>query len=157
MAVVKIQWSQLLNLTDLEFIPEQSKLLSVSDEILQVLSWLTAATGHDRRLLRCDAAGALLTSNAWSLMSVVESDELYPSSGSPVTFTATLGNKGVVIATDQRIVKLTITRVSGGDTEVIYLPPALLYWYPHNVYSIVFAVVPDPGGGACYVGVTAYK
>lgn len=157
MAAVKLKWNQLLKLTELEFIPEPPKVLKVSDELLQAISWLTAATGHDRRLLRCNEQGALLVGNAWDLLAVVESDELYPVSGGADTFTATKANKGVLIATDQRIAKLTITRVSGGDTEVVYLPPFCLYWYPHIVYSIVAAVVPDPGGTAMYVGITAYN
>lgn len=157
MAVVKIKWSQLLHLTDLEFIPEAPKVLSVSDELLQTISWLTGATGHDRRLLRCTEDGALLVADPWSLLSVVETDELYPQSGTPDTFTATVANKGVVIATGAQLVKFSIVRVSGGATEVIYVAANWTYWYSHKVYSIIAATVPDPTGTASYVGITAYN
>lgn len=157
MAAIKLKWSQLLNLTELEFIPEPPKVLSVSDELLQVISWLTAATGHDRRLLRCNEQGGLLVGNSWDLLSVVESDELYAGSGNPDTFTASLPNKGVLIATALNIGKYTITRLSGGDTEDIYIAPNQMYWYPHKVYSIVATVVPAVGGTAIYVGITAFN
>lgn len=157
MPAIKIKWSQLLNLTELEFIPEAPKVLSVSDELVQTISWLTAATGHDRRLLRCSETGALLVADAWSLLSVVETDELYAQEGSPDTFTATVPNKGVLIATSTQIVKVSIRRVSGGDTEVMYIPPAWAFWYPHKVYDIIATIVPDPGGTDNYVGITAYN
>lgn len=157
MAVHKLKWSQLLNITELEFIPEAPKALSVSDELMQTLSWLTAVTGHDRRLLRCDDNGALLVGDPWSLLAVVENDTLYPVSGTPDTFTATVPNKGVLLATAANIVKASIRRVSGGDIEIIYLPLDWLYWYPHKVYSIEAAVIPDPGGSDNWVGITAYN
>jgi len=157
MAVVKLKWSSLLNLTELEFIPAPPKVLEVSNELLQTISWLTAATGHDRKLLRCTEGGALLVADPWSLLSVVETDELYPETTSPDTFTATKTNKGVLITTSVAIVKASIVRVSGGDTEVIYVPANWLYWYPHTVYSIELAVVPDPNGSASYVGITAFN
>lgn len=154
---IKLKWSALLHLAELEFEPEPPKVLSVSDELVQAISWLTGATRHDRRLLRCTEDGALLTADAWALMAVVETDELNPTSGSPDTFTATTPNKGVLIASSTQIIKVTVTRVSGGDSEVIYIPADWLYWYPHKVYTIVAAVVPDPGGTASYVGITAYN
>jgi len=157
MAAVKLKWSQLLNLTELEFIPEPPKVLTVSDELLQVISWLTAATGKDRLLLRCNEQGALLVADPWSLLAVVENDVLIATSGNPDTFTATLANKGVLIASGVAVVKLTITRVSGGSTEVIYLPPNWLYWYPHKVYSIVVNVVPDVGGTSFRLCLTAFN
>lgn len=157
MPAVKLKWSQLLNLTELEFVPEPPKVLSVSDELLQTISWLTGATGHDRRLLRCAETGALLVGDAWSLLSVVVTDELYPSSGSPDTFSTLLVNKGVLIATSTQLVKLEIRRIAGAAIETIYVPPAWLYWYPHKVYSVKASVVPDPTGTASYVGITAFN
>jgi len=154
---IKLKWSTLLRLTELEFEPEPPKVLSVSDELIQAISWLTACTRHDRRLLRCTENGALLIADAWSLMSSVQTDELHPVSASPDTFTATTPNQGVLIATSTQIIKVTVTRVSGGGSEVIYIPPGWSYWYPHKVYTIVSAVVPDPGGTASYVGITAYN
>jgi len=157
MAAVKLQWSSLLHLTELDFIPEAPKVLQVSDELLQAISWLTAATGHDRRLLRCTEQGALLVGDGWSLLSVIESDELIVVSGSPDTFTATKPNKGVLIAIGKAIIKATFTRVQAGGTEVIYIPADTLYWYPHIVYSVACAVVPDPTGTATVVGVSAFN
>ncbi|GAH56487.1 unnamed protein product, partial [marine sediment metagenome] len=117
MDAVKLKWSSLLKLTELEFIPEPPKVLTVSDELLQTISWLTAATGHDRRLLRCDENGALLVADPWSLLSIVDADELYPAENSTVTYEPPPANKGVLIASDLRILKFTITRISGGASE----------------------------------------
>lgn len=154
---IKLKWSTLLRLTELEFEPEPPKVLSVSDELVQAISWLTAATRHDRRLLRCTEDGALLTADPWALMGVVENDELNPASASPDTFTATVANKGVLITSSTQIIKVTVTKVSGGDSESLFIPPGWEYWYPHKVYTIVAATVPDPGGTASVVGITAYN
>lgn len=157
MPPIRIKWSTLLNLTELEFLPEPPKVLKLSDEMITTLSWLTAATGHDRKLLRCTEQGALLVGNAWDNMASVETDELYPQSGSADTFTATLGNKGVLLAVGMFMIKATFTRVSGGDTEVIYVPAKTLLFYPHTTYSVQCNVVPDPNGSAGYVGITAFN
>ena len=157
MPATRIKWSSLLHLTELEFIPEPPKVLSVSDELLQTLSWLTACTGHDRRLLRCTEQGALLVADPWALLAEVETDELYPDDGTPDTYTATKANKGVLVASSTQLIKLTSTKVSGGDTEDIYIPPNYLYWYPHTIYRIVATVVPASGGTASYVGITAFN
>lgn len=157
MPAIKLKWSELLHITELEFVPAPPKVLSVSDELVQSLSWLTAATGHDRRILRCTETGALLVADAWSLLAEVTTDELYPQSGTPDMFSTLLPNKGALIATSTEIVKLSIRRVAGGDIEVIYVPPAWLYWYSHRVYSITAAVVPDPNGTASYVGITVFN
>lgn len=154
---IKLQWSTLLRLTELVFEPEPPKVISVSDELVQAISWLTAATRHDRRLLRCTEDGALLVADAWSLMAVVENDELTPASGVADTFTATVANKGVLITSSTQIIKVTVTKVSGGDSESLFIPPGWEYWYPHKVYTIVAAVVPDPGGTSSIVGITAYN
>lgn len=157
MGVIKIKWSSLLNLTELEFVPQPPKVLEVSDELLQVISWLTGATGHDRKLLRCTETGALLVADPWSLLSVVLTKELYAVSEDSDTISTLLVNKGVLIATSTQPIKISIRQVAAGDIEVIYLPPAWLYWYPHKVYSVTAAVVPDPGGMASYVGVTFFN
>lgn len=157
MPAVKIKWSSLLNLTELEFVPAPPKVLEVSDELVQAISWLTGATGHDRRLLRCTEAGALLVADPWSLLSVVKTDKLYPESDGDKTFSTLLSNKGVLIATSTQLVKLSIRRIAGGSIEVIYVPPAWLYWYPHRIYSVNAAVVPDPNGTASYVGITVFN
>ncbi len=157
MAAVKISWSSLFNLTELDFVPEQPKVLTMTDELRQTLSWLTGATGHDRRLLRCTDQGALLVADPWSNMAVVETDELYPQSVAADTFTASVANKGVSIATSLQLVKATITKVSGGSSGVVYVPPGWILFYPHLVYTVVVATVPGTGGTASYVGITAYN
>ncbi|KKM71585.1 hypothetical protein LCGC14_1429160 [marine sediment metagenome] len=157
MAAIKLKWSSLLRLTDLEFEPEAPKVLSVSDELIQSLSWLTGATLHDRRLLRCNELGALLVGNAWDNLSEVETDELNPADGVPDSYTATVENKGVLIATSTQIVKIDFVRVSGGDTETVYISPSSLYFYPHTIYSVTATVVPASGGTASYVGITTFN
>lgn len=157
MPAIKLRWSSLLHLTELEFIPEPPKVLSVSDELIQSLSWLTGATQHDRRLIRCDESGAILTADAWSLFTAVESAESYPEALDPKIVVATVANKGILAATSTEIVKLTFVRVEGGDTEEIYVPPNTLYWYPHPTYSITATVVPAGAGTASYVGLTAFN
>ncbi len=157
MSIVQIRWNSLLNLTELEFVPEQPKVLKMSDELIQSISWLTGATGHDRRMLRCTDQGALLVAPGWSNLVSIEIGELYPESASPKTFTATVTNQGVLIATSTQVIKATITRVSGGASEFVYIPPNWLYWYPHRVYTVVAGVVPDPNGTASYVGITAFN
>ena len=157
MPAIKLKWSSLLRLTELEFVPAEPKVLNVSDELVQSISWLTGATRHDRRLIRCDANGAMLIADAWSLFASVETDELYPTDGSPDSYTATVDNKGILVATSTEIVKLTFTQVAGGDTEDIYVSPDTLYWYPHSTYSVTATVVPASGGSASYVGITAFN
>jgi len=153
---VKIKWSNLFNMSELDFEPAPPRELVLSDELSQTLAWLTAATRHDRKLLRCDNNGSLLVTDAWSGLNVAEQDELYPESASTDTATATKPNVGALVSASDQLVKITFVRVSGGDTEVVYVPPYQYYWYPFKTYSIVAAVVPDPGGTASYVGVTFY-
>ncbi len=157
MSKIRLKWSSLLHMTDLEFEPDAPKVLEVSEELQQTISWLTGATGHDRRLLRCNELGAILTGNGWDNLVEVETDELNVVSASPDTFTASVENKGVLIATSDEPVKCSIRRLSGGDTEIIYLSPSAMYFFPHIVYDIICAVVPDPGGTSSYVGITAYN
>jgi len=154
---IKLRWSNLLKLTELDFLPEPSGDLQVADEIIQTISWLTIATSHDRRLVRGNELGAVLVGNAWDNLSVVETDELIPASTVADVFTATLPNRGVLVTTSTQIVKVTFVRVAGGATEAIYLPPGGLYFYPHTTYSVTVNVVPDPGGTTSYIGITAYN
>ncbi len=155
MTAFRIKWSSLLNISELEFVPEAPKVLQVSDELVQSLSWLTAATTHDRRFLRCDENGALLTTDGWSNLGVVENDQLHPDDGTPDVFTATVENKGVLVASSTMIIKVSFVRVSGGNAEHFYIPPNSYYWYPHKTYSVTATVVPASGGTASYVGITA--
>jgi len=157
MATKRLKWSSLLHLTELEFEPDEPKQLDVSDELVMSISWLTGCTKHDRKLLRCDENGALLIADAWSLLTAVEDDELYPQSEAVDTFTATVENKGVLIATSTQLVKMAFRRVLGGAQEFVYVPREALYWYPKSVYSVVAKVVPDPNGTASYVGITAFN
>ena len=157
MGVIHLRWSTLFNLSELEFVPGMPKELLLSDELIQAISWLTAATGHDRKLLRCTEQGALLVADPWSNLVSIETDVLYPASAAADSFTATVANKGVLIATSTQIIKASIVRIAGGTPEVIYIPPAWDHFVPNPVYSITANVVPDPGGTASYVGITAFN
>jgi len=139
----------------LEFKPEPPSVLKVSAELFQALSWLTAATKKDRRLVSCDDEGALLTSPGWSLLVSVETDELYPQTGVPDLWTFTKANKAVLIASSTILVKISLLRVSGGTAEHFYLPPGALFYFPHPVYSVTATTVPAATGAASYVGITA--
>lgn len=157
MPAVQIKWSSLFRLSELEFKPEPPTVLKLSDEMIQSLSWLTGATGHDRRLLRCTEQGALLCGDAWANLGSVETDELYPDDGSPDSYTATLENKGVLVATSTQLVKMSFIRVSGGSSTYIYVPPNTLYWFPFTTYNVMATVVPATGGTASYVGLTFFN
>lgn len=157
MPVYKIKWSNLLNLSELEFLPEAPKQLSITDEVIQSISWLTGCTGHDRKLLRCDDNGVLLFNNAWSNLIEVETDELIPQSNVPDTFTASVPNKGVLVASSTQIIKLSFVRFAGGDIEDVYIPPSTLYWFGHSVYTVTATVVPAATGQQSYIGVTAFN
>lgn len=154
MANKRIKWSSLLNYSEIQFEPEPPKILEVSDEIVQSLSWLTAATRHDRRLLRCTQQGALLVANAWSGLNSVEVDELHPSDGSPDSSVPTADHTAVLISSSTQIVKLGFQRKSGGVVEYFYVPPNSYLFYPYKVYQVIIYVVPATGGTASYVGAT---
>lgn len=157
MNTVLIRWSSLLRLTELEFVPEPPKVIKMTDELIQTLSWLTAATQHDRKFLRCNELGALLVGNAWDNLQSVEVDELVPASGSPDTFTHSVVNQGILFATGYELVKITVTLADEVTTETFYLSSDYTYFYPRGVHGISIAVVPDPGGTGSYVGITAYN
>jgi len=156
MGIIKLAWNSLMRLSELDFKPLVPTEIRISDEFIQAISWLTGATGHDRKLLRCDENGALLIDNAWSLLSSVETDELAPVSAIPDTFTATVENKGVLIATSTQIVQIGFVRVFGGAAENVYLPPNCLYFFPNPTYQVIATTVPATGGTTSYVGVTAF-
>lgn len=155
MPAFRIKWSSLLNISELQFIPEAPKVLTVSDELMQCLSWLTGATNHDRRLLRCDENGALLTNDGWSNLAVVENDELHPDTNNPDSVIATVRNKGVLVASSVYIIKVSFVRVKDEAAEHFYIPPASYLWYPHPTYSVTASVVPADATTPSYVGITA--
>lgn len=157
MAAKKIKWNSLLHLTDLQFEPDEPKQLSVSDELVMSISWLTGCTKHDRKLIRCDENGALLIADAWSLLNVVANDELYPDTNAPDITAALAENKGVLCATSTAIVKLSFVRVQNGAAESVIVPPEKLYWYPHSVYTVTATLVPVDSTTASYVGITTFK
>lgn len=157
MATFKIKWSNLLNMAELDFAVGAPTALTLTDEAVIAFSLLTAATRHDRRLVRCDDNGALLHSDAWNGLSTVETDELSPTDGTPDTFTATTNNSGVLISTDDEIVKIDFYQVSGLLADTVYVPADSYYWYPHSTHTVVVTVVPASGGTASYVGLTAYN
>lgn len=157
MAAKRLQWNSLLHLPELKFEPEELKQLVVSDELVMAISWLTGATNHDRKLLRCDENGALLIADSWSLLTVVENDELYPDTNDPDETAALAENKGVLVATSTVIVKLSFQRVFEGVEEHIYIPPETLYWYPKSVYIVTATLVPVGSETGSYVGITTFK
>ena len=157
MPAYKLKWNSLLHLTELDFIPEAPKVLVVSDELVQSLSWLTGATSHDRRLIRCNELGAILIGNAWDNLAEVETDELYPTDGVPDTYTVTETNKGLLVASSTELVKLSFRRTGLLSDEHIYVSPNTLYFYPHSCIRLIATVVPASGGTASYVGVTTFN
>ena len=157
MSTVKLQWSNLLKLTELEFRPDFPAQLNISDEVLQCISWLTGTTGYDRRLLRCTKQGALLVADAWCGLHEVDVHVMYPETGDPKTADNIVANDGVLLVTSTAIVRFDIARVSGGEVETFHVPPGSYYWYPFSAYSVVATVVPAGSGTASYVVVTAYK
>lgn len=157
MAVVKLQWSNLLKLTELDFQPDFPAQLNISDEVLQTISWLTGTTGYDRRLLRCTPQGALLVADPWSIMHVVYSAYLYPDTGVPAESGILVGNKGVLIASSNVIIKLSFQRVEDGAYESVFVPPGSYYWYPYSCYGVIAALVPADSATASYVGLTTFK
>lgn len=155
--MAKLRWQSLLRFSELEFIPAPPSELEVADEIMHTLAWLTGATNHDRRLLRCDLNGALLVGHPWSLLSAIETHELHPADGIPDASPALAYNKGVLVSSSAQIITAGFVRVSGGATETIYIPPGENLFYPYPTYSITATVVPASGGTASYVGVTVFK
>lgn len=153
----QIKWTSLLRLSELDFVPDAPRILNLADEVIQTISWLTAATGEDRRLLRCTKDGALLVAHPWSLFTSVESDEMYPESGTPATFTPSVEHKGLLLAIGEQVVLARITRVSGGDYEDIYVAPYTMFWYPFSIYSVRLSTVPDPLGSASYNGAVVFN
>lgn len=157
MAAIQIRWSTLFKLTELEFVPEAPKVLKVLDELQQSIAWLTAATGYDRKLLRCTEQGALLTAGGWSNLAEVETHEAAPASGVPDVFNCTVSNKGVLLATSTGIVLVKFRRTGQTATEDIYLPPEWLFWYPYSVDRVTIEAVPAATGGVSYVGETFFN
>lgn len=157
MAVVRLRWSTLFKLTELEFVPEPPPVIKVSDELMQTISWLTGATGHDRKLLRCTDQGALLIADGWSNLQSVEADELYPRPNVPDTYTAGVENKGVLVATSTQIIMIDFYQHNTAYYDRVFIPPGWLYWYPHGVFKVIVATVPYSTGSASYVGVTAFN
>lgn len=153
MANRRLKWNSLLRYVGLEFIPEAPKVLEVTDELLQSLSWLTIATRQDRRLVRGTEQGAILVAMAWSGLNSVEIDELYPQNGTPDSFTPSVEHSGVLISSSTQLVKISFVRKSGEAAENYYVPPNSYYFLPHSVYSVTATVVPTSGGTASYVGV----
>jgi len=157
MATSKLRWSNLLNLTELHFLPEHPEVLNLSDEIAFSLSLLTAATRHDRKMLRCDDNGVLLVGDPWNGLNPVQADELYVNAGAADSYIASVEHKGVLIATTGYLTEVKVVRVSGGATETIIIAPDTMFWFPHKVYSIEVDDVPDGGALSFYVGITAYN
>ncbi len=157
MAVVKLLWSNLLKLTELDFRPDFPAQLNLSDEVLQVISWLTATTGFDRRLLRCTRQGALLVAKPWSMMNVVDNKELTSVQSSETAYNNIPANDGILITSSTQIIKVSFRRKLGSDMESVFVPPASYYWFPFSTYGVVVETVPDDSGTVSIMGITAYK
>lgn len=157
MPPVKISWNSLLNITELGFDGALPATLNLSNDIAFSLSILTGATRRDRKLLRCDSNGALLVSDPWNGLTVVENDELIITTGTADSFVATTENKGVLITTVEVIIEVRFVRVSGGAEEIIYVAPDQMYWYPGPVYSVEVDDVPEGGATTTVVGLTAFN
>ena len=155
MAAKRIKWNSLLRYAELEFVPDEQPKLTVSDEIIQSLSWLTGATRQDRRLLRCTQQGALLVADAWSGLNSAETYDLYPQSGTADTFSPSVEHIAILLSTSTQLVKVRFIRKSGGDAEYFYVPPNSYFFFPYRAYAVTAYVVPDPGGTANYVGIVA--
>lgn len=157
MPPVRLTWTNLFNMPEIDFEPAPPRELILSDELNQTLAWLTAATKHDRRLLRCDDNGSLIVIEPWHAMNFLASYRLDPAPNVPSAWYVTAGNKGILISSSTQLVRMYIVRKSGGDAEEVYVPPYQYYWYPHTVYSVAAYVVPADTGTAACVGVTAFN
>ena len=154
MAKFQIKWSSLLNLSELEFVPEQPKTFMISDELVHSIAWLTAATKHNRMLLRCNDSGELIVTDPWNVLGVADYGELYIASGSDDSDHSSADNKGVLVSTGAHLGRYGFVRINGGSTEYIYIPADTLFWFGHKCYSITGRVVPAPGGEDIYTGLT---
>ncbi len=157
MSPIRVTWSRLLNLSELELDTGSLPDLSLSNEIAFSLSILTAATRRDRKLLRCDDNGVLLVGDPWTGLISVETDVLYVNAGSADSFTASVANKGVLIATPTYVVQASIVRISGGAAEVVMISPHQNFWFPGPVYSVEVDDVPAGATDTFYVGITAFN
>lgn len=157
MPPTRITWSRLLDISGVGFEPQPPASLKLSDEIAFSLSILTGATRHDRKLLRCDENGSLLVGNPWDGLTVVENDELIITTGAADSFTATTENKGVLVSTINLLIEARFRRVASGITEIIYIAPNQMFWYPGLVYSVEVDDVPEGGNITTVVGITAYN
>jgi len=157
MAVKKLKWNSLLRYAELEFEPQAPKVLEVSDELVQSLAWLTAATQQDRRLVRCTEQGAILVADAWSGLESVETAELYPEQNAPKNDEPSSVHRGVLIASSTVMVIVSFLRAGETVAEDIYVPPESYYWYPHPVTKVTVGLVPADSATASYVGVTYFN
>lgn len=154
---IRIKWSSLLQLDELEFIPDPPKVLEIDDKLLQSISWLTAATRHNRKLLRCDENGALLVTEPWNGLNSVEAVErevVYETRG---TYTPTVEHKGILVTTGLYMVKVEFTRIGASISEDTFVPASSYYWYPHPCTTMDIWLVPTDSGNDTFVGLTAFN
>lgn len=154
---IRVSWSSLLQITELDFTPEAPKVLKMDDKLLQAISWLTACNRHERKLLRCDENGALLFTDAWNGFNSVEVAEKEPETSAPKTYTPTVEHKGILISTAAYLIKLSFKRTGTTVYEHTFVPAASFYWYPHSCVDVVISLVPLDADNSCIVGVTAYN
>ncbi len=156
MASVRLKWSSLLSIPELDFVDAAPSVIAVSDELQLTLAWLTAATKSERKLLRCDNNGALLISDAWNGLNSAETDQLFVASSSADTFTASIENCGCLISTGIYLAKIFFYRVSGVLADTVHVPGDSFYWYPHTVHTVTAQTVSHASGPDSSIGVTTY-
>lgn len=157
MSPVRIKWTSLLKMTDLDMEGDFPRDLMLEDTMQLSLAWLTAINRTERKLLRCDGNGALLLSDPWNGFISVEEAINEVANSTEDTVTWTTANQGILISTGVNLVHTFFKRVNGGDDEAVYIPADSFYWFPHSCYSVRMRCVPYPTGGAAVHGLTAFN
>lgn len=157
MASIMLKWSNLFNMTELDFEGAFPPVMTVEEDIQIALAWLTAADRTERKLVRCDSLGALLVSDPWNGFNPAAAGILEVDNSTEDTVTFTADNLGVLVATDDGVVQVFFKRILGGADEEVYIPGHSMYWYPHPCYSVRARCVPYATGGAFVHGVTAFN
>lgn len=157
MSPVKIKWGSLMNIPDLDMEGDGPRDLVLEDKIQVSLAWLTALSRSERKLVRCDALGALLMSDPWNGLNPVDNGTNEVTANVEDTVIWTQENKGTLISTGQYLVQVFFRRVVGAADEIVYIPGSAMYWFPHSLYSIRMRTVPYATGGTAVHGLTAFN
>ncbi len=157
MPALRIKWSNLLTIPELDIIGSLPRDMPLADEIVQTIAWLTGVNRTERKFLKCDILGAMLVSDAWNLFNAVEAALLEPTDSTEDSHTFTTANLGVLISTHTKLVRVEFERVSGVSADIVYVPPNNYYWYPHETYLVKGQTVPHALGGTTLIGLTAFN